>query len=90
MNGNGNGEVAQGEGLSDAPDSRRGEGHATLPSSTATDHATGISPWLGSWRRSLHRGSNSGSDAAVDRPDGALGLDARAELDAAHGLARDR
>ena len=35
--------------------------------------------------------SNSGaSDAAVDRPDGALGLDARAEPDAAHGLARDR
>ena len=35
--------------------------------------------------------SNSGaSDAAVDRPDGPLGLDARAELDAAHELARDR
>ena len=30
------------------------------------------------------------SDAAVDRPDGPLGLDARAELDAAHELARDR
>jgi len=33
--------VAQGEGLSDAPVSRRGEGHGTLPSSTATDYATG-------------------------------------------------
>jgi len=35
----------------------QGAGNATLPSSTATDHATGISPSPGSWRRSLHRGA---------------------------------
>ena len=37
--------------------SRRGEGHAPPPSSTATDPGTGISPSPGSWRRSLHRGA---------------------------------
>ena len=55
--------MAQWEGLSAAPVSRRGEGHATLPSSTATDPGTGIPPWPGSWRRSLHR--SGASDAAV-------------------------
>ena len=47
--------------------SRRGEGHAPLPSSTATNPGTGISPSPGSWRRSLHRSSaparNSNSGA---------------------------
>ena len=50
--------------------SRRREGHA-LPSSTATDLGTGISPSPGSWRRSLrHRSSaparNSNSGAQDD------------------------
>ena len=47
--------------------SRRGEGHAPLPSSTATDPGTGISPPPGSRHRSLHRSStparNSNSGA---------------------------
>ena len=47
--------------------SRRGEGHAPLPSSTATDPGTGISPTPGSRQRSLHRSSaparNSNSGA---------------------------
>ena len=55
-NGNGGGGCHSGKEC-DTPVSRRGEGHATLPSSTATDHGTGISPWPGSWRRSLHRGA---------------------------------
>jgi len=77
--------VAQWEGLSAAPVSRRGEGHATLHSSTATDPGTGISPWPGSWRRSLHRSaaiqSNSGaSDAAVlSRPAGLPGVSVLSE-----------
>jgi len=58
--------------------SRRGEGHASLPSSTATDPDTGISPSPGSWRRSLHRSSaparNSNSGACyatvLSRPAG--------------------
>jgi len=45
----------------------RGEGYALLPSSTATDPGTGISPSPGSWRHSLHRSSaparNSNSGA---------------------------
>ena len=49
--------VAQWEGLCAAPVSRRGEEHANHHSSTATDHGTGISPWPGSWWRSLHRGA---------------------------------
>jgi len=49
----------------------RGEEHAPLPSSTATDPGAGISPSTGSWRRSLHRSSaparnsNSGASNAV-------------------------
>jgi len=47
--------------------SRRGEGHAPLPSSTATDPGTGNLPSPGSWWRSLHRSSaparNSNSGA---------------------------
>ena len=58
--------------------SRWGEGHAPLPSSTATDPGTGISPSPGSWRRSLYRSSaparnsNSGAsdDAVLSRPAG--------------------
>ena len=64
--------------------SRRGEGHAPLPSSTATDPGIGISPSPGSWRRSLHRSSvparnsNSGAcyhvTAILSRPAGLLGV----------------
>ena len=49
-------------------------GHVTLPPS---DHATGMD-------------ATGMPLAAVDLPDGPLGLDPRAELDAAHDLARDR
>ena len=51
--------------------SRRGEDHAPLPSSTATDPGTRISCSTGSWRHSLHRSSaparnsNSGASDAV-------------------------
>ena len=71
--------------------SHRGEGHAPLPSSTATDPGTGISPSPGSWRRSLHRSSaparnsNSGaSDAAVlSRPAGLPGVSVLSESEMA-------
>jgi len=71
--------------------SRRGEGHAPLPSSTVTDPDTGISPSPGSWGRSLHRSSaptrnsNSGaSDAAVlSRPAGLPGVSVLSESEMA-------
>jgi len=67
--------------------SRRGEGHSPLPSSTATDPGTGISPSPWSWRCSLHRSSaparnsNSGVSyaAVLSRPAGLLGVSVLSE-----------
>ena len=45
--------------------SRRGDGNAPLPSSTATDPGTGISPLPGSRQRSLHRSSARNSNSGA-------------------------